>query len=1100
MSPDIAIIGMSGRFPGAANVREFWNVIKSGKECIDTLTDEELTAAGISRELLSDPRYVKRAAPLHEAEFFDAEFFNVPPSEARTTDPQQRLFLECAWEALESAGHGRAAGRDLVGVFGSSSFNTYLIYNLCRNRSATAETTPYQILIGNDSDHLCTRVSYKLDLKGPSVTVQSACSSSLVAIHMACQSLLNGECDLALAGGASVKFPRGEGYVHLDGGILSRDGQCRPLDHRASGIVKGDGVAVVVLRRLEDALEDHDDIVAVIKGSAVTNDGAARIGYTAPSAARQAELISEVLELAGVGPEEVDYHELHGTATAIGDVLEFQALQNVFGARTGPRSCVLGGLKANMGHLDVAAGVTGLIKAALCLHDDLLPPQINFERPNPRIDLENSPFRVNLALTPDAGLRHAGVSAFGLGGTSAYSILGAAPRSPDAGEGLPVNLIPVSARTEHGLRRACSELRSYATENPVALGNVAFTLGAGREHFEHRTFAVCHDNAELLGKLGEAVEGVGTRAVPDRVCAFLITSPDSDPGGFDGLFQLLPSFRTEQPGGGCASPRDLADWLRSLGIEPSSVVDLGASECGKSPAEAHLLSESIDDHAARLADAHIIFVIGPENDLACQIGKQLRESESARAPVWVRIEPVPGEPTRELASLLEALGAAWAAGLPVDFDKLYEGVPRRRDAFLPTYPFDRKRYCIDPDGQEARNVPAQEVPAAAPGAGPALRQGPSLADIEAQVIASWSKKLGVDAVDGDTGYSELGGESLDALEISAELQRIFKVSLPKTLMFTTPRVLAQQILTLLSEGAVPRIFESQHLVPIQPGSGSPPLVCVHPAGGTVFCYHGLARQLPREVPFFGIQAGEDQPGGVPSGASLKATARVYVDAMSPLVREGAFLLGGYSFGGNVALEMALQLRQSGIDVNELVLFDSHPPHAYSAVTSDEARFVEAFPRIVRILFGAGSTSEDLGPEYRRCRDVLSVIRLMHRDKLLPPFVDEATALRFYHTWRGNFQALRDHRPDGRFQGDVVMFRAREAESPYVLELLGIRSVPKEEWSDYVDGDIQIIDVPGDHYTMFSNRLHVKSVGDELARWLGSHPRFSAGPPHELCHA
>jgi acyl transferase domain-containing protein len=397
--PPVAIIGMAGRFPGANSIEELWRNLRDGVESIATFADSELELPELERALLEDSRYVKRRAILDGVESFDAEFFGYTAREAELSDPQQRLFLQCAFEALQTAGYDPDRFEGSIGVFGGSGFSHYLFANLLSNRELLDSTGFFQTSIRNRPDHLATNVAYKLNLKGPAVTVQTACSTSLVAVHLACQSLIGFECDMALAGGVSIVLPQKAGYLYREGGILSPDGHCRAFDAAAEGTVTGNGSALVVLKRLEDALRDGDHIEAVILGSAIGNDGSIKAGYAAPSVEGQAQVIAEAQMVAGVEPETITYIEAHGTGTKMGDPIEIAALTRVFAQRTSKRGyCAIGSLKTNIGHLDAASGVAGLIKAALSLKHRMLPPSLHFERPNPEINFPESPFFVNTQL------------------------------------------------------------------------------------------------------------------------------------------------------------------------------------------------------------------------------------------------------------------------------------------------------------------------------------------------------------------------------------------------------------------------------------------------------------------------------------------------------------------------------------------------------------------------------------------------------------------------------------------------------------------------------------------------------------------------------
>jgi acyl transferase domain-containing protein len=552
---DIAIIGMSGRFPGARSVAELWANVRGGVESIRHFTREECRAAGVPEDVLDDPAYVRAAAVLPEPESFDAAFFDMPPREAELTDPQHRVFLEVCWEALEHAGYSPRDYPGAISVYGGATLNTYLLMNLARNPRVLASFEPVQVNIGNGGDFLTTRVSYKLNLRGASHTVQSACSTSLVAVHQACQSLLNGECDMALAGGASVNVGFFHGYRYVEGGMASPDGRCRPFDAKAQGTLFGSGAGVVVLKKLRAAVEDGDTIHAVIKGSAINNDGSLKAGYTAPSVEGQAQVVAEALAAAGLDADALGYVEAHGTATPLGDPIEVQALTKAFRATTQRRRfCALGSVKGNVGHLDAAAGVTGLLKTVMALAHGELPPSLHFERPNPALDLDGSPFYVNAALKPwpqGASPRRAGVSSFGVGGTNAHVVLEEAPRLPaSAPSRRQWHLLPVSARTPAALESATQRLAEALRSQPgVSLADVAWTLQAGRQRFTHRRFVLARSVEDAVEALSQPQ---GPRALTEaqdaveRPVAFLFPGQGSqhvDMGR--ALYESEPVFRAE---------------------------------------------------------------------------------------------------------------------------------------------------------------------------------------------------------------------------------------------------------------------------------------------------------------------------------------------------------------------------------------------------------------------------------------------------------------------------------------------------------------------------------------------------------------------------
>lgn len=515
MKTDIAIIGMAGRFPGAADVDAFWRNLCCGKEAVRLLTDDELASAGLHPRFLS-PNFVKAAAFLDGAEWFDASFFGISPREAEIMDPQQRLFLECAWEAIENAGYAGESCSRTISVYAGATMNTYLPCNLLQNPEAMESVDVQQLNLANSPDFLATRVSYKLNLTGSSQTVQSACSTSLVAVHHACQGILRGECEMALAGGVSINLQLRHGYKYLAGGMASPDGHCRPFDQNAQGTIFASGLGVVVLKAADVALKDRDCIHAIIKGSAINNDGSLKVGYTAPSINGQAKVIIEALANAGVDPATIGYVEAHGTATPLGDPIEIQALAQAFGAvRARKNSCAIGSVKGNLGHLDAAAGVTGLIKTVLCLKHRSIPPTLHFTRPNPEIGIEETPFYVNTQLREwksNGQPRRAGVSSFGVGGTNAHVVLEEAPQEEKQRNGKrDWELLLWSARSETALEQMTSNLGGYLKQHEEAnLGDVAYTLQMGRRSFPFRRFAVCRTREEAATAMA-AMNG-------DRLC------------------------------------------------------------------------------------------------------------------------------------------------------------------------------------------------------------------------------------------------------------------------------------------------------------------------------------------------------------------------------------------------------------------------------------------------------------------------------------------------------------------------------------------------------------------------------------------------------
>jgi amino acid adenylation domain-containing protein len=548
----IAIVGMSGRFPGARNVRELWSNIRNGVESVTRFKPEELEDS-FSEDVRNGPDYVPARAVLDDVDMFEPEFFGMHSREASLTDPQHRLLLECAWEALEDAGYDPKTYKGPIGVFAGAAFNSYLIRHVCADRAAIEEVTSnYQVgsyaeISGSLADFLATRVAYKLDLKGPAINVQSACSTSAVAVVQACQSLLLYQSDMALAGGVSITFPQKRGYQTMEGGIVSHDGRCRPFDADADGTIFGAGAGVVLLKRLDDAIADGDEIYAVIRGFGINNDGSQKIGFTAPSVEGQAAAIAAAHAMAEIDASSIGYVECHGTATPLGDPIEFNGLVKAFRATTDEKNfCVLGAVKANFGHLDAAAGVTGLIKTALVLKAAELPPLVNFAKPNARIDVASSPFKFVTEATPwgqGETPRRAGASSFGMGGTNVHLVLEEAPQTARDDAKPRAHILPLSARTPDSLERMAANLAAHLEQNPTArLADVAHTLQIGRRAFDHRLTVAAATIDEAIAQLKKKQKPRTKSAAPKVV--FMFPGQGAQyPGMGRALYESEPIFR-----------------------------------------------------------------------------------------------------------------------------------------------------------------------------------------------------------------------------------------------------------------------------------------------------------------------------------------------------------------------------------------------------------------------------------------------------------------------------------------------------------------------------------------------------------------------------
>jgi amino acid adenylation domain-containing protein len=764
--PDgLAIIGMACRVPGADSVEALWRNLCDGLETISTLSDEDLAPAGLAPGELADPAYVRRAGTLPGIDLFDAEFFGFSPREAELMDPQHRVFLECSVEALQRAGFDPGGRTGAVGVYAGVGLSDYLWENMVPNGARLRrEVDRLQLQISLDKDYIATRVAYKLNLCGPAVTVQTACSSSLVAVHMAARALLAGDCDVALAGGVSLMTPA-RGYRYQEGGILSRDGHCRAYDARATGTVPGSGVGVVVLKRLADALADGDPIAAVVLGSAINNDGADRVGYTAPSVEGQAAVVRAALREADVEPRTIGFVEGHGTATPIGDPIEVTALTEVYGPAERPW-CALGSIKTNVGHLDCASGVAGLIKAVLAVQHGVVPPHPHFGEASPHIERDGNPFFVNaepIDWPVREGPRRAAVSSFGLGGTNAHFVL---EQPPEPGrtvtEGAP-ELIVLSARTRTALDRS-AELLAERLINGTGdvdggprewLADVAYTLQVGRSGMTYRRFAVATDTEEA----GSLLSGSARGATGDGECDEAAPPPRVVFGFGDGagvnfatagaLLRDLPEYREHVEEAGASLDGAAAQALAELlaGRVPPEPVDPSVAEpvgLVVQTALTRLLSDwtSTAEEAIGLGTGRGLadrIAGGPPFAVPGSAGKEPRsrvEKELAALamdPTVVLLDVSAGSALAEVATpilgadqvisvagshgrsgLLRAVGRLWARGVDIDWRALHRE-PRRR-LVLPTYPFERQRYWIEPpvtgdDADSARPAGRRPDPA-----------------------------------------------------------------------------------------------------------------------------------------------------------------------------------------------------------------------------------------------------------------------------------------------------------------------------------------------------------------------------------------------------
>jgi acyl transferase domain-containing protein len=799
---DIALVGMACRFPGASTVEKFWQNLQEGRDTATFFSDEQLLAEGISQNLLQDPLYVKAGQILPDIDMFDAELFKITSDEAEILDPQHRQFLECAVEVLESAGYDQELFPGRIGVYAGVGMNTYLLCNLADRYRKASSVDRYRLMLANDKDFVATRVSYKLNLRGPSVSVNTACSTSLVAVHLACLSLLSGECDLALAGCAHIRVPQTEGYMFQQGMIFSPDGRCRAFDAKAQGTIVGNGVGIVALKRLKDALTDGDWIHAVIKGTALNNDGGLKASYTAPSVDGQAAVITEAQMMAGCEADTISYIETHGTGTSLGDPIEFKALTQAFSLGTNRRrQCAIGSVKTNVGHLDVAAGMAGLIKTCLMLQHKRLVPSLHFEEPNPEINFDDSPFYVNTALKDwdTNGIpRRAGVSSFGIGGTNAHVVLEEPPPRQIPLSEQPFQLLTLSARSPKALDRTINEFARYLKRHSeLNLSDVAYTLSTGRRPYAHRLAMVCSDNREAaltltLGDHNRIVRGQIENGPHDVAFVFNDCSP-GDGVRLSELYNALRSFRNivdsvvgllnnDFSAGPATLP--LAEntttsfiWQYSLSrlwmswnVRPKTLMGFGVGE---------VVAECLKDTLPLTAafDRVREYTTGSRLESSDAAAPKTALLPDAISDTQIVISPDQISPSVEqadrkgvgscLEALLRRVGQLWTNGIDINWSAFYSDQSCGRVP-LPPRPFERKRYWIDADLQERSSQGSQ----------PKLKQQIAEAGeiARVQLVVDFIQQeiariLGneSDQFDADTSVFDLGIDSLILIEIASKL-------------------------------------------------------------------------------------------------------------------------------------------------------------------------------------------------------------------------------------------------------------------------------------------------------------------------------------------
>ncbi len=835
----IAIIGMSGRFPGASDLKQYWTNLAAGVESISFFSDEQLLASGLSMDQLSGATYVPAKGIVEGASEFDAKAFDFSERDATLMDPQFRVFLEVVLTALEDAGDVGDGDRR-TGVFAGAGPNTYQDY-LRSDPDLIARAGVSQAVVANQVDFLSAWISYKLNLTGPSVTVQSACATSLAAVHLAAQSLLNGECDMAVAGGVSLTFPQEAGYLYVEGGLFSRDGHCRAFDAKASGFVPGEGAGAVVLKRLGDAIADGHTIHAVIKGSAINNDGSNKIGFSAPSQSGMAAAIAEGIAISGVSCESIRMVEAHGTATTLGDPLEVAALTQAFRTQTDrTQFCSISSVKTNIGHANAAAGIASLIKATLAVENGVIPPSLHCDQSNPVLSLSRTPFYVNSkaeSWPEDGSPRRAAVNSFGIGGTNVHVVIEQAPAREPSGDSRSDQLIVLSAKTPTALDEASRQLANHLETTPsTSLPDAAYTLAIGRRSLEYRKVVLGESRSDIIQALrGNRPNQVATAWDDGESRTLTFLFPDRAAGyrhATAGLYRDEPVFRdamdrcadvcrrlnkgdireilygpSEQAHASddaitVAVQYSLAQLLISWGLRAHAFSGFGIGELTsacfseslpieealssackgfQSGAAPHTGSKALAPILESSEQAVVIFSENDPIDVIC-------EEKNSRDLVCVSALPPVADSLTDRQWLLMALGKLWTANVVVDW-KTYYSAEKRQLISLPAYPFERQRYWVNTTKKE----PALSVitPGNGNGTAPVTRAAYSEPqnDLQAVIASVWEFYLGVDKVGINEKFLDLGGNSIMATRIVTTLRDTLQIDFPLRVLLENPTVL-----------------------------------------------------------------------------------------------------------------------------------------------------------------------------------------------------------------------------------------------------------------------------------------------------------------------
>lgn len=1064
---DVAIIGISCKFPKADNINDYYKNIVEGKICFNYFTNE--TQDNLTPfERSSGGNYIPISSTIENIKGFDADFFNISPQEAAIMDPQHRLLLECAWKALEDSGYIQQRSSLNIGVYSCSGKNTYLLSNILNNEKICNNTGLYQMMIGNYNDFISTRLSYKLGLTGPSISLQSACSSSLVALHYACQDLIENCCKIAIVGASTLRSPQEIGYVYEESGIFSQSGECLPFDDKANGTIPGNGLGVVVLKKLKDAVNDNDQIYAVVKGCSVNCDGNEKVGYTAPSIEGQRKVIIDCLQRSGVSPEQIEMIEAHGTGTRIGDPIEFEALRQAYKTNK-KKYCAISSVKWQIGHLDAAAGMAGLIKCILCLKHKIIPPSPYISKINQYINMEDSPFymsRDTKAWESCGKYRYAAISSFGLGGTNSHAILMEAPQKSNIETEIVDNshpvILPFSAKSPKALKALVDEYAVYfSTNTNINLSNVSYTLWNKRNHFkENRSFIICNTLNEAIEKLKNDYSepyrllnnvyiditpylSINTKIKNEAVSnisSIIYTAYCNYKYKFE-VYNLLTDC--------LCFALALYDYFNKIGLKTNFIYD-DVQDNHPNNSNLNLFIDNLKNRYSFVSYNNI----SGNNDSLLIAEKKIKDGVKT-----ITIEDM------LYAEIYNILGNLWISGNDIPSNYLGCNKPKRHIS-LPTYQFQHKNYWIDAINQSSNmneHNPLNDD-----------------SDMLKTVISLWKNILGVDTINADDDFFDIGGDSLSAVRFLSQINSKYKIriSMDEFVNLTSAKNVKDMIENKRNNqfclSTEIKLFEENPLRKMKDGNNNSPIIFFHPAGGTTFCYHELLKSAQLDSSIYGFQF----PTNLLNQdlKKIPELSKLYFDIISREIGNDCYCLVGYSLGGNIAFEIATLMQEAGITISGLYLIDSHAPIVYNKAIDSPDSIMECFPFILKSFLkidvndiSSNTNIKHLYSQLKSSNNILNEISL-----------GQFTML--YDVWKYNHLSLRTYEHKHKFRGKVVLFEANEQESEDVLKKMNMELHTKEEWQKYVEGELQIISVPGNHYTMLSTP-HVETLRLKLSSFF-----------------